>query len=144
MSALSGLAAVFAAAGLASDVKDGGISRAALDAAVTAALAEGEKAGLVKAGGEPVKADRARTKAILGHANAKGREDLAHHLAFETDMSAEAAAAMLAKAPAGAVASKLDGKVPDPNVTSDDAAKPDPAASWDAAVSLVNKANARR
>lgn len=43
--------------------------------------------------------ERARVKGILGHANAKGREALAQHLAMETDMTVEAAAAVLAAAP---------------------------------------------
>lgn len=43
-------------------------------------------------------ADTARTRisAILGHAEAKDRSTLANHLAFETDMSAEAAGKLLA------------------------------------------------
>ena len=44
-------------------------------------------------------AERARCAAILNHAEAAGRSDLAAHLAFETDMSADAAGKMLAKAP---------------------------------------------
>jgi signal peptide peptidase SppA len=44
-------------------------------------------------------AERARIAAIIGHAEAEGRADLAKHLAFETDLSPEAAGALLAKAP---------------------------------------------
>lgn len=44
-------------------------------------------------------AERARCAAILNHTEATGRSDLAAHLAFETDMSADAAGKMLAKAP---------------------------------------------
>jgi signal peptide peptidase SppA len=44
-------------------------------------------------------AERARIKAITGHANAKGRESLANHFAFNTDMSVDDAAAALAAAP---------------------------------------------
>ena len=40
-----------------------------------------------------------RIGAILQHEEAKGRGELANHLAFETDMSEEAAVALLAKAP---------------------------------------------
>lgn len=47
---------------------------------------------------EAVKADRARVSTILTHADAAGFEDLANHLAFDTDLSAESAVAMLAKA----------------------------------------------
>lgn len=124
MSGLSGIAAVLAAVGLSAESKDS-VSREALNSAITAALAEGEKAGVIKAGNdagkiklEAVTAERGRAKAILGHADAKGREDLAHHLAFETDMSADAATAMLGKAPKAAEVktSRLDGNVPDPKV----------------------------
>ncbi len=44
-------------------------------------------------------AEKARCAAILNHAEAEGRADLANHLAFSTDMTAEQAVAMLAKAP---------------------------------------------
>ena len=63
------------------------VSKAALDAAVATT------------GKTAVEADRKRTAAITGCEQAKGREDLARHLANETDMSAEAAQAILAKAP---------------------------------------------
>lgn len=55
------------------------------------ARAEGMKAG---AG-----AERARIQAILEHAQAEGRDATAKHLAFSTDMSAEAAVALLATMP---------------------------------------------
>lgn len=45
---------------------------------------------------------QARIGAILGSEEAKGREDLAQHFAFSTDMPAEAAVAALAKAPKAA------------------------------------------
>ena len=45
-----------------------------------------------------------RIQAIMTSDKAKGREDLAAHLAYETDMSAEAAVALLEKAPVGAAA----------------------------------------
>lgn len=48
---------------------------------------------------EAVTAHKERCKAILSSGEAKGREDLAHHLAFETDITAEAAIAALGKAP---------------------------------------------
>lgn len=72
-----------------------GISLADHQAAVERARTE----GTTQAG----KAAQARVKTILGSEEAKGRADLANHLAFDTDMSAEAAVAMLAKAPKGAV-----------------------------------------
>lgn len=54
---------------------------------------------LAAAAAEAKTAERARVNGILGHANAKGREKLAQHLALETDMSVEAAAGILAAAP---------------------------------------------
>jgi capsid assembly protease len=47
-------------------------------------------------------AERARIAAILNHSEASGRADLAQYLAFDTDMSPEQAAALLAKAPKAA------------------------------------------
>lgn len=44
-------------------------------------------------------AERTRVKGILGHDEAKGRAGLAEHLAYDTDMSVEQAAALLAAAP---------------------------------------------
>jgi signal peptide peptidase SppA len=44
-------------------------------------------------------AERDRQKAILGSDEAKGRKKLAHHLAFETDLHAAGAIAILAEAP---------------------------------------------
>lgn len=43
--------------------------------------------------------ERQRISAILGCEDAQGREELANHLAFETDFSAEAAKILLAKSP---------------------------------------------
>lgn len=70
-----------------------------------------DETALASARNEAIAADRARSKAILTHAAAKGREPLAQHLAYETDMSAEAAIAVLALAPAAApapAASRID------------------------------------
>lgn len=47
------------------------------------------------------KSAQARIKTILGSEEAKGRADLANHLAFDTDMSAEASIALLAKSAKG-------------------------------------------
>jgi hypothetical protein len=143
---LTGIAAVLAAVGLSADSREA-VSREALNSAITAALAEGEAAGVLKAGTDAAKltADaitgaNARAKAILGHAEAKGRETMAHHLAFETDMSAEAAGAMLKAAPKGASASRLDGNVPDPKLSADEnSGQQDSAAAtsaaWDSVLS---------
>lgn len=142
MTGLSGIAAVLAAVGLSADSRDS-VSRDALNSAITAALAEGEKAGVIKAGNdagkitaEAVKAANVRAQAILNHADAKGREDLARHLAFETDMTAEAANAMLGKAPKAAeVPTSRLGTVPDPKVaTGEGQQEPDAGASLVAAV----------
>lgn len=76
--------------------------QAAIDTARATARTEGEAAGRaegLKTGGSEM---QARCKAILGSDEAKGREDLANHLAFDTDMSAEAAVALLGKAPKAA------------------------------------------
>lgn len=56
-----------------------------------AALAAANKAGAA--------AERERSKAILTAPEAAGKSDLANHLAYDTDLSAEAAIAILAKAP---------------------------------------------
>ncbi len=124
MSGLSGIAAVLAAVGLSADSKDS-VPRDAFNSAINAALAEGEKAGVIKAGNDAAaitatatKAANTRALAILDHADASGREELARHLAFETDMSADAAAKMLAKAPRAVEGktSRLEGQVPNPQV----------------------------
>jgi signal peptide peptidase SppA len=70
---------------------------------------------------------KARIKAITGHAEADGRADLASHLAFDTDMSVDAAAAILkaapkqAKAQGSALGSAMAGVKP-PGVDADAAA----------------------
>lgn len=131
---LTGLAAVLAACGLSASSRDA-VSREALDSAISAALLEGEKVGVVKAGNDAgkitadaTKAANVRALAILCHADAKGREDLASHLAFQTDMSADGAVAMLGKAPKAAPASRL-GTPPDPKVTTEENQPADPGAS---------------
>ena len=48
---------------------------------------------------EAKQAERQRVGAIIGHPNAKGREAMATHLALNTDMSVDDAAALLAVAP---------------------------------------------
>jgi signal peptide peptidase SppA len=64
---------------------------AQLEAAHLRGRAEGEKAGRA--------AERTRIAAILGHPEAKGREEQAQVLALETEMAPEEAAKVLAKAP---------------------------------------------
>lgn len=48
---------------------------------------------------DAVKAERVRAKGIMASPEAKGREALAEHFAYETDMSVEAAVAALKLAP---------------------------------------------
>jgi signal peptide peptidase SppA len=55
-------------------------------------------------------AERARVSAILGSEEAVGREDMAKHLAFETDTTVEAAVALLGKAPKAAAATAAPAK----------------------------------
>lgn len=87
-----------------------------------AAVAE-QTAARQAAVAEAVQGERARIAAIVGGEEAKGREELAHYFAFETDMSAETVAAALKKAPAAAgaqsIASRAEGtalrRVPEGN-----------------------------
>lgn len=69
-------------------------------------------AGLAKATADA----KSRIKAIMTAAEAKGREGLAEHFAYDTEMSVEAAIAALGKAPATAAAPepKVDDDLPDP------------------------------
>jgi signal peptide peptidase SppA len=53
---------------------------------------------------EAKQAERQRVGAIIGHPNAKGREAMANHLALNTEMSVDDAAALLAVAPVAQVA----------------------------------------
>lgn len=72
--------------------------------ALATARAEAETSGRATGAKEASSSERVRIAAILGSEEAKGRTDLASHLALETDMSAEAAVKMLAKAPKEAAA----------------------------------------
>ena len=73
------------------NVKPGETAAAAPDAAAIAQAAQTARA-----------AERTRVAAILGHADAVGRSDLASHLAMNTDMDVEAAAAILKVSPKAA------------------------------------------
>ncbi len=68
---------------------------AATEAALAQARAEGHSTGM-KAG---VTAERQRIESIVTHADAQGREATAQHLAFKTDMSADAAVALMQSTP---------------------------------------------
>lgn len=76
------------------NAENNGITQEAHAAGVAAARAEGEKAGAASG----IAAERARIGAILDHAEAKDRPSLARSLALETDMTAEAAGVVMAKA----------------------------------------------
>lgn len=76
-------------------------------------------------------AERARIAAILNHPEASGRVDLARHLAFNTDMTPEAAGALLGKAPnaaavvaapAGSGFERAMAQLGNPNVAADPSA----------------------
>jgi anti-sigma factor ChrR (cupin superfamily) len=71
------------------------VAAAELDAARAAGFAEGLAEG-VKLGTE---AERGRITTILHHAEAEGRERLAQHCAVNTDLSVDAAIAVLMAAP---------------------------------------------
>lgn len=73
-------------------------TQAAGQAAIDTARVEGHTGGKAEGIKEGASAERTRINAILGSDEAKGRGALANHLAFETEMSADAAKAMLGKA----------------------------------------------
>lgn len=65
---------------------------------------------------------KARIKAITGSEEANGRQDMANHLAFETDMSADAAKKLMSTAPKSGAANPLAalmGDVKNPKVGTD-------------------------
>jgi signal peptide peptidase SppA len=68
-----------------------GLTDAEVEKMMSEARAEGVKAGAA--------AERVRVQAILGNATAEGRTATAQHLAFNTDMAADAALALLATTP---------------------------------------------
>jgi len=73
----------------------GGMSMSTNEGAAPAAV----NAPAAAAPGVDANAVKARIKAITTAPAAKGREDLANHLAFDTDLSADAAIAILDKSP---------------------------------------------
>ncbi len=96
-------------------------------------------------------AERARVKGILQHAEAGGRSALAEHLAYDTDMSVEQAAAMLAKAPkeqaAGLDAStaldRLMANESQPNVTAGTGGNDEPSKAQKIAASYARATGAK-
>lgn len=89
-----------------------GMPQAEYEGNLAASNADGRKAG--------VTAERARIKAIVAAPEAKGREALAQSIAFDTDLAPEQALAMLKSAPEAARASRLDGLVPQPKLSTDE------------------------
>lgn len=75
------------------------IPRVEHDAAVSAARDEGRTSGVAEGRALGAEAERVRIAAILGHAEAAGRESLAQHYAFKTAVTPEEASAALAAAP---------------------------------------------
>lgn len=133
MDTKTGLAAVAAATDA--------IAKTDHDAAVVSATHSAKAEGLK----EGATAERARCKAILGAKDSKGREEMAQHLAFETDMAADAAIALLGKSPAKADAPAKSASaprlsVPQPSVDAggpqDDQAHVQ--VGWEAALASVN------
>lgn len=118
----SGLSAV-AAAALGSDA----VSKKDHESAVAKASADAKVSG--EASGAA--AAKTRIKAIMGSEQAKGREALASHFAYDTDLPTEAAVAALDKAPKAAAPVEPDKKpapliagAPNPQVDAAVAAKP--------------------
>lgn len=95
--------------------------------------------------------ERARIKSIMGSDEAKGREDLASHLAYETDMTPAAALAMLSKAPKAVTTAnsfdKLDAVMKatgNANVGADNAANEEQGVAGDALVAMAKSMNLAR
>jgi hypothetical protein len=85
-----------------------GMPESEYKANLSAANAEGRAAG--------AKAASTRIKSIITAPEAKGRESLAHSIAFDTELSHEQAMSMLKAAPEAPKVSRLDGHVPAPKV----------------------------
>lgn len=116
------------------------VSKATHDAAVTASGAAGKTEGAA----EGAKAAQARIKAILGAEQAKGREGLAQHLAFETDTPVDAALALLDKSPKASATPSIEQRMEGQGAALAlggpiGSRGPDPSHGWDAAAAAVNK-----
>jgi hypothetical protein len=125
----AGTAAAPAARAGAKDTGDAKVIEPASTAAETRTVTEpaAATADVSAARAEGAKTERARIKAIVGSDAAKNRQQLAQSLAFNSDLTAEAAIAILGDAPEAARSSRLDGHVPQPKVDaneSQDAAAP--------------------
>ena len=91
---------------------------------------------VAEAGSSAVTAERQRITAILSCDSAKGRMQLAQHIAFDTDMTADSAEKMLAAAPLAAKASgfeqmsaQMQAENPDIGADADDADEDDMSTS---------------
>lgn len=114
------------------------------DAAVASARTEGHAAG--RAEGETAGANTAmaRVRAILTHEEAQGREALAQRLALESDMTAEAAVAVMQTTPKATAAPKVppvSDRAPAPIGAGGPNPKPaqDGAAAWDSIYAKQNE-----
>lgn len=94
---------IFSMKGNRMDAETTNLTAADLTAAETKGFTAGKTAGLT----EGASAAKARIKGILGHEAAKPRRALADKLAFDTDLSVEQAADILAASPEEAKASRL-------------------------------------
>jgi ClpP class serine protease len=103
---------------------------AQLEAARTEATATATATATAAGRAEGIKAERERVQSILTHAEAKDRPQLAMSVAFETEMTAEQAAKLLAAAPkqaAGSALASLMAGINNPKVGAD--ADVDPGAA---------------
>lgn len=131
------------------DKTQGGAATANKDASIDAARSEGHATGKTEGTKEGATNERTRISAIIGSDEAKERGTLASHLAFETDMSADAAKAMLGKSAKEAASSgaptienRMQGQGADialgnKPVKGGDAGAT--ASAWDSAAENVNK-----
>lgn len=108
-------AAVQAAVGAVAPVEQAAAANPDTTAAANATALENARAEGAREGAA---AERARVAGILNANEAQGREQLARHLAFSTDMTPEAAAAVLAASPRQAEAAPAQPArmIPDPQV----------------------------
>jgi len=84
---------------MSNEPKSGADAAVYTEAQMTAAKADRFEAGKRQGSTEATTAERSRVKTILTSENAKGREDLAQHLAFDTALEADQAVALLGKSP---------------------------------------------
>lgn len=85
----------------------------------TADAAAATAAAVQAAKDEARREERQRVGAITGSEEAEGRTELAHHLAHETDMSVEAAVAVLKKSPKAAAPATDDDEQDDENASTE-------------------------